>query len=65
LIVTDSGRGFDQNQVAVGDGLGLISVRERVRMIGGEIEIDSAPSRGAKIQVCVPTQKRFRQAMAA
>jgi PAS domain S-box-containing protein len=66
LTVTDFGRGFDATQeLAADNGLGLISVRERVRMIGGEIEIDSAPSKGAKIRVCVQTQKRFPQAIAA
>ncbi len=61
LTVADSGCGFDANQRRDGRGLGLISVRERVRMIGGEIEIDSAPSRGARICVSVQTQKRLPQ----
>ena len=65
LIVADSGRGFDPKQESVPNGLGLISVRERVRMIGGEIEIHAAPLLGAEIRVRVPTVWRARQAAAS
>jgi signal transduction histidine kinase len=35
-------------------GLGLISIRERVRNVGGEVTLTSAPGRGPKVTVRVP-----------
>ena len=35
-------------------GLGLVSMRERLRLVGGEIVIDSRPSGGTRIDVRVP-----------
>jgi signal transduction histidine kinase len=54
LSISDSGVGFDpllmQNKV----GLGLVSMRERVKLIGGTISVDSEPGEGTVINVCVP-----------
>lgn len=56
LSISDSGIGFDcESAVAVGGlGLGLVSMRERVRLVRGEFVIDSHPSRGTSISVRVP-----------
>lgn len=54
LIITDSGRGFDFEAAMRGQGLGLISMRERVRLVNGMITIDSKPMRGTSIHVRVP-----------
>ena len=56
LIVRDSGRGFDVEAARRGHGLGLTSMRERVRLVGGTIVIDSKPSSGTTIQIRVPYQ---------
>jgi PAS domain S-box-containing protein len=56
LIVRDSGRGFDVEAAKQGRGLGLTSMRERVRLVGGTIVIDSKPSRGTTVQILVPLQ---------
>jgi signal transduction histidine kinase len=60
LIVRDSGRGFDLEAVKLGKGLGLTSMRERVRLVNGTIVIESKPMRGTTIKVSVP----FRSAQA-
>jgi PAS domain S-box-containing protein len=52
LCVSDDGRGFDPR--AAGGGLGLVSMRERLHLVGGEIAIDSRPSGGTRIRVRVP-----------
>lgn len=55
LCVQDSGRGFPAHHYhAGGSGLGLLSITERTRQIGGQITIDSAPGKGTLIRVRVP-----------
>jgi PAS domain S-box-containing protein len=53
LSITDDGIGFDPG--ASNGGLGLVSMRERLHLIGGEIVIRSRPSGGTRIDVRVPT----------
>jgi len=51
LRVTDEGRGFETG----GDrGLGLISMRERLRLVGGTMRVKSVPLRGTDIEAMVP-----------
>jgi signal transduction histidine kinase len=54
LTVRDSGRGFDFESALRNGGLGLTSMRERVRLVGGTIVFDSKPAAGTTIRVCVP-----------
>lgn len=54
LTIGDSGRGFDVEEALQGKGLGLTSMKERVRLIHGTIEIDSKPGQGTTIRVRVP-----------
>jgi signal transduction histidine kinase len=54
LIVSDSGRGFDVEAALQGKGLGLTSMRERVRLVNGTIAITSKPMGGTTIHVRVP-----------
>jgi PAS domain S-box-containing protein len=56
LIVSDSGRGFDVEAAMHDQGLGLTSMRERVRLVSGTIVIDSKPAGGTTIQVRVPLE---------
>jgi signal transduction histidine kinase len=49
LQIIDDGVGFDLSQKR--DGLGLHSMRERVRSVGGAIEIASSPKNGTRIEV--------------
>ena len=54
LTVRDSGRGFDVETAMQGKGLGLISMKERVRLVNGTMTIDSKPMGGTTIRVRVP-----------
>jgi signal transduction histidine kinase len=54
LVVSDSGRGFDIEAARRKGGLGLTSMQERVRLVGGTLVIDSKPEAGTTIHVCVP-----------
>jgi signal transduction histidine kinase len=53
LCISDPGAGFDPAS-AKGEGLGLISMRERLRLIGGHLSIESELSRGTRIRARVP-----------
>jgi PAS domain S-box-containing protein len=53
LSVADQGKGFDIATTAR-TGLGLVSMRERVNFVGGEIVVHSNPGHGARIGVRVP-----------
>ncbi|MFN6465525.1 MAG: sensor histidine kinase [Nostoc sp. DedVER02] len=52
LIIQDNGRGFDLSQNTT--GFGLHSMRDRTLALGGEFNINSAPSSGCKIIVNIP-----------
>jgi signal transduction histidine kinase len=53
LTTADDGGGFDV-EAAWGKGLGLVSMRERVEAIGGEMRIRSAPGAGTRVEISVP-----------
>jgi PAS domain S-box-containing protein len=65
LIVSDSGRGFDVEAAKQGRGLGLTSMRERVRLVNGTIGIDSKPMGGTTIHVRVPLRSKDSSQRAA
>ncbi len=54
LSVRDNGAGFDVRESKAAAGLGLVSMRERVHLIGGEFTIDSAPGAGTRISARTP-----------
>jgi PAS domain S-box-containing protein len=65
LIVSDSGKGFDVESAMQGRGLGLTSMRERVRLVNGKIAIESKPMGGTTIEVCVPLEAQHRSQRAS
>jgi signal transduction histidine kinase len=54
VAIRDNGCGFDPTRGRVKNGLGLISIRERVRLLGGRCDIRTKPGSGVRIAVCVP-----------
>jgi PAS domain S-box-containing protein len=54
LTVADSGAGFDPDQAMRGRGLGLTSMRERLKIVGGELSVHSERGRGTTIHAIVP-----------
>jgi signal transduction histidine kinase len=57
LEIEDSGKGFDPEQARQSSGLGLISMGERVRLLGGVLRVDSKPRSGARIRVEAPAPR--------
>ena len=54
LTIADDGVGFEVNQVRNSAGLGMISMRERMHLIGGEFHVASSPQGGTRIQARAP-----------
>ncbi len=55
IIIKDNGNGFDTAKVkSEKGGLGLIGLKERTQLLGGEILIDSKIGQGTTIQVSIP-----------
>ena len=54
LIIHDSGKGFDVTAAMQGHGLGLTSMKERVRLVNGAITIHSNGRDGTTIHASVP-----------
>jgi PAS domain S-box-containing protein len=54
LTVRDTGVGFEPEQVRKKEGLGLGSIRERVRLAHGELSIISHPGKGTNVEVIFP-----------
>jgi signal transduction histidine kinase len=60
-IVEDDGRGFDVDRELQGNrGLGLATMNERVRTLGGSLEIRSQPNDGTRVTVKVPLAERIQ-----
>ena len=54
LSISDRGRGFDPNKPAAERGIGIRSMEERLRLLGGHLEIQSRPMEGTRIDVWLP-----------
>jgi PAS domain S-box-containing protein len=59
ILVEDDGVGFEgsvRSRGVGGGGFGLFSIRERLRSIGGRLEIDSGPLRGTRARIMAPLE---------
>jgi signal transduction histidine kinase len=54
LTIADDGQGFDLTEARRRGGLGLISLDERVRLVGGSVRINTQLQRGTELRVQVP-----------
>lgn len=61
LEVTDRGAGFDLEQVAAREttaaGFGLFSIRERLELLGGRLDVRSTPGEGTRVTIEVPCRR--------
>ena len=62
LTVHDSGIGFEPEEVIKGTGLGLTSMKERLKLVDGKLCIDSKPQHGTTIRARVPLSSKTRSA---
>jgi signal transduction histidine kinase len=60
IRVIDEGAGFDVDEVIArashDGGFGFFSVRERLDLVGGRLEVDSAPDKGTTVAIHAPVQ---------
>ena len=56
LAIRDDGVGFDPSSPGPRKTLGLASMRERVRLLRGTLDVDAAPGRGTSITVWLPAE---------
>ncbi|MEX0745231.1 MAG: ATP-binding protein [Phycisphaeraceae bacterium] len=63
IIVADRGKGFDVEQAHKeqheGGGFGLFSIRQRLEVMGGEMDIWSQPGKGTRTTLLVPFRRRL------
>jgi hypothetical protein len=60
LTIADTGIGFDAKRLRARAGLGLVSIRERARLIGADVQITSAHVSGTKIELRIPAAIAYR-----
>jgi len=58
LVVADRGRGFARATGRQTGGIGLIGIRERAQLVGGQATIQSRPGEGTTVTVQVPAEGR-------
>ncbi len=60
IVVADTGVGFDPSQIGrsqdPASGFGLFSLQERLSLLGGRMDIESAPGQGTRVTVLAPMQ---------
>jgi PAS domain S-box-containing protein len=64
LTVRDSGIGFDPEDTISGHGLGLTSMKERLKLVGGKLSIESRLQVGTTIHARVPLHSQMKSASA-
>jgi signal transduction histidine kinase len=57
LTVRDEGVGFDVDAASRGLRLGLTSMKERLKLVGGELFIESHSARGTTVSARVPVRR--------
>jgi signal transduction histidine kinase len=58
LRIVDSGVGFDPAGLGRQTGLGLVSMRERLRLVNGKIQLSSSPKHGTSLEIQVPVNEK-------
>ena len=57
LTVRDNGRGFESDKPRKPNSFGLLGLRERARMLDGDVKIDAAPGKGTMIEIYIPLEQ--------
>jgi signal transduction histidine kinase len=55
VTVEDNGRGFDEGEAH--EGFGLLGMRERVALRGGELRVEPAPGGGTRVRASLPVER--------
>jgi PAS domain S-box-containing protein len=60
LSVADRGCGFDPQELRETSGFGLLSIRERVELLGGRMKIRSAKGQGSRFRIVLPDERKIQ-----
>jgi two-component system, NarL family, sensor kinase len=58
VCISDVGRGFEPASAWGSEGLGLVSMTERVKSLGGQFRVQSRPGGGTSVEASIPLAKR-------
>nr|MBC8264678.1 PAS domain S-box protein [Anaerolineales bacterium] len=62
MVIEDDGQGFDPQEIAgrapAERGAGLLGMRERVAILGGDLRVESRPGQGTRLSINVPVPQR-------
>lgn len=58
LIISDNGRGITENEKSNKSALGLLGMKERAQLIGGDVEVAGADGKGTVVSVRIPVSGR-------
>jgi signal transduction histidine kinase len=58
LTVKDNGRGITEEEIANTRSIGLVGMRERAGLIGGELSLQGAPGQGTMVTLRVPLRRK-------
>jgi len=61
LEVHDNGKGVSREEISAGRSLGILGMRERALLLGGELTISGAPGFGTRATVRIPAEYRKQQ----
>jgi signal transduction histidine kinase len=50
----DDGVGFDQRRTQNGQGMGMTTMKQRVKKHGGELSVESSPGKGTRVAFVLP-----------
>jgi signal transduction histidine kinase len=57
LLIKDNGVGFDATAGSGRESFGLIGMKERTHILGGEFNLETMPDQGTRIEIRIPTDK--------
>jgi signal transduction histidine kinase len=62
FAVEDNGKGFDAQKAMTGgsahQGIGLVSIQQRVRMLGGSFKMETREGSGTKVNFIIPIDNK-------
>jgi signal transduction histidine kinase len=61
LTVKDNGRGISEEEIANTRSIGLVGMRERAMLIGGDIALQGAPGKGTTMTLRVPLERQVKE----
>jgi signal transduction histidine kinase len=59
IVVEDDGTGFDTGSET--SGFGLVGMRERAELVGGSLEVESAPGSGTRVRAVLPARRASQE----